>query len=144
MLENELAIYQETAEQKQLKLEPAVAKGLHVIGDVDSLRQMIHALMDNAVQYTPAGGQIWVKCAREKKQVRLDITNAVDALPKIEPSRLTDRFTRGDTARSRKNGGTGIGLSTAKSVAELVRGSIKINYLNDTMFQVVIDLPAAS
>ena len=144
LLENELVIYQEPAEQKNLNLRSDVAKGLRVLGDTDSLRQMIHAVMDNAVQYTPSGGEIRVRCRREKKQVRIDITNTVDQLPKIEPDRLTDRFTRGDTARSRKNGGTGIGLSTAKSVAEMVRGSIKINYLDENTFQVVIDLPAAA
>ena len=143
IFESELNIYQETADQKNLKLQSEIQPGLQVVGDKEAMYQMIHAVMDNAMQYTPADGSVRVSCVREKKQLLIDITNTVDALPQIAPEKLTDRFTRGDTARSRKNGGIGIGLSTAKSVAEMVHGSIKINYLNDSMFQVVIHLPAA-
>ena len=142
LLKDEMDIYRDEAEQKELKFSADIAPGLRVTGDRAALGQMIHAVMDNAMQYTPAGGNVWVKCAREKKQLRFDITNTVDALPQIPADRLTDRFTRGDTARSRKTGGTGIGLSTAKSVAEMCHGSIEIKYLTDTMFQAVVMLPA--
>ncbi|MBR3016486.1 MAG: GHKL domain-containing protein [Clostridia bacterium] len=143
LMKDEMDIYRDEAEQKELKFSADIASGLRVTGDRAALGQMIHAVMDNAMQYTPAGGNVWVKCVREKKQLRFDVTNTVDALPQIPADCLTDRFTRGDTARSRKTGGTGIGLSTAKSVAEMCHGSIEIKYLTDTMFQAVILLPAA-
>ena len=111
---------------------------LQMIGDRDSLRQMLHAVMDNALQYTPEQGSILLKAESGKKAIRLEITNTVDSLPGIAPEKLTDRFTRGDTSRSRKNGGTGIGLSTAKSVVEMHHGNLSIHYPDDHHFQLVI------
>lgn len=143
-LENELSIYQETAAQKELKLQTEIKPGLYVLADHEVISQMIHALLDNAMQYTPVGGNVWIKADREKKMLRLDISNTVDALPQIAPERLLDRFTRGDTARSRKTGGTGIGLSTAKSVADMCHGDIAVSYLGSTMFQVVVHLPLSA
>ena len=143
-MRNELSIYDETVLQKDLKLENDIEAGLYIRGDEESARQLIHALLDNAMQYTPAGGSVWVKAGREKNMLRLEILNTVDALPQIEPERLLDRFTRGDDARSRKNGGTGIGLSTAKSIVELYRGSIAVSYASNCLFQVIVRLPLAS
>ena len=140
-LENELGIYEETVLQKDLKLQKEVETGLHIKGDEESVKQLIHALLDNAMQYTPSGGSVWVNAGREKKTLSLEIRNTVDALPHIEPERLLDRFTRGDNARSRKNGGTGIGLSTAKSIVELYKGNITVSYAGDNMFQVLVRLP---
>lgn len=76
-------------------------------------------------------------------QSKCALTASGESVPQLPPEQLTDRFTRGDTARSRKTGGTGIGLSTAKSVAEMVHGSIKIDYPDSNQFQVVICMPAA-
>ena len=143
-LEDELAIYQETVTQKELKLETDIKPGLRVLADHEVISQMIHALLDNAMQYTPAGGNVWIKAEREKKMLRLEISNTVDSLPQIAPERLLDRFTRGDTARSRKTGGTGIGLSTAKSVADMCHGGIAVSYLGSSMFQVAVHLPLSA
>lgn len=140
-LEKEIGIYEETVLQKDLKLTKDITAGLRIKGDETSVHQMIHALLDNAMQYTPSGGSVWINAAREKTMLRLEITNTMDALPQIAPERLLDRFTRGDNARSRKNGGTGIGLSTAKSIVDLSHGSISVSYLNDAMFQVVVRMP---
>ena len=74
----------------------------------------------------------------------LDLSNTVDSLPQIAPERLLDRFTRGDTARSRKTGGTGIGLSTAKSVADMCHGDITVSCPESSMFQVVVRLPLSA
>lgn len=140
-LNNEISIYDETVLQKELTLKTDVAPGLRIRAEEESVRQLLHVLLDNAMLYTPPDGSVWVSAAKEKKTLRLEITNTVDALPKIALERLLDRFTRGDTARSRKNGGTGIGLSTAKSVADLYHGDITVAYQGDSLFQVTVRLP---
>ena len=140
-LKNEVSIYEETVTQKELTLKTDIAEGLRIHAEEESVRQLLHVLLDNAMQYTPSGGSVWINAGKEKKNLRLEITNTVDALPQIAPERLLDRFTRGDTARSRKNGGTGIGLSTAKSVADLYHGEITVSYLDENMFQVIVHLP---
>ena len=140
-LKNEVSIYEETVTQKDLTLKTDVAEGLRIHAEVESVRQLIHVLLDNAMQYTPSGGSVSINAQKEKKHLRLEVTNTVDAFPQIEPERLLDRFVRGDTARSRKNGGTGIGLSTAKSVADLYHGDIMVAYLEGNLFQVTVRLP---
>ena len=140
-LKNEVSIYEETVTQKELTLKTEIAEGLRIHAEVESVRQLIHVLLDNAMQYTPSGGSVRIKTGKEKRNLRLEITNTVDAFPQIEPERLLDRFVRGDTARSRKNGGTGIGLSTAKSVADLYHGDIAVAYLEGNLFQVTVRLP---
>lgn len=56
--------------------------------------------------------------------------NTCAELPKEEPEKLFDRFYRGDSARTQKNGGYGIGLSAARAIAESNRGSIAAEYEN--------------
>ena len=140
-LKNEASIYEETVLQKELELKTDIAEGLRIHAEEESIRQLIHVLLDNAMQYTPPGGSVWINAGKEKRALRLEVTNTVDAFPQIEPERLLDRFTRGDTARSIKNGGTGIGLSTAKSVADLYHGEITVSYLGESLFQVIVKLP---
>ena len=143
-LESEAGIYEETVLQKDLRLEKQIAGGLRTMGDQDSLKQLIHALLDNAVQYTPPQGSVRLKLEKNKHTLCLEITNSVDVLPNVEPERLMDRFTRGDTARARKNGGTGIGLSTARSIVELHKGSITVSYPDENTFRVTVHLPLCS
>lgn len=143
MLQDETDTYREEAENRNQKLEIRISESLHIRGDQEALRQMLHAILDNAIQYTPGGGMIQIGLKKEKKQLLLQLTNTVDTLPSTSPEQLTDRFTRGDTARSRKTGGTGIGLSAARSVAELCHGSITVSYPGEKRFQVEIRLPAS-
>lgn len=60
------------------------------------------------------------------------------------PRTAAGPFHPGDTVRSRKTGGTGIGLSTAKSVADMCHGDITVSYLGSSMFQVAVHLPLAA
>ena len=142
-LKDELQIYEETALQKELTLQTEITEGLRIRGDEESTRQLLHILLDNTMQYSPVGGRVWISLCGEKRWLRLEIINTMESVPDIAPERLLDRFTRGDNARSRKNGGTGIGLSTAKSVADLYHGDIRIAYLSGNRFQVTVRLPRA-
>lgn len=142
-LKDELQIYEETAMQKELTISTEIADGLLVQGDEESIRQLLHMLLDNAMQYSSVNGHVWIRLFSEKRWLRLDIVNTMDAVPNVAPERLLDRFTRGDNARSRKNGGTGIGLSTVKSITDLYHGDIRIDYLSDSRFQITVRFPRA-
>ncbi len=94
-----------------------VDNGIEYDGDVESIKMIINILLDNAVKYTPRGGEIIV---RLKKDTRPTITviNAGSLIPDSESEKIFERFYRGDNSRSRETGGSGLGLSIAKSVAE--------------------------
>ncbi|RUL84924.1 sensor histidine kinase [Tautonia sociabilis] len=97
-----------------------------VAGDPDLIRQVFDNLLDNAVKYTPAGGEVAVTARREGGRAVIEVRDtgvgiAGDALP-----RIFDRFYRADPSRSRRTGGTGLGLSIARAVVERHEGTIGV------------------
>lgn len=141
LLRTELEGYQETLTQKELQLTAEIQPDLVCRADREALQQLIHVLMDNAVQYTPNTGRIRLEARRERKKLCLQLSNTVDVLPALAPEKLLNRFTRGNTARTQKTGGSGIGLSAAQSIAELHHGVIRITYPDAHRFQARVELP---
>lgn len=115
-----------------------------VLANRESIAQLLSILFDNAVKYTPSGGQIQVSVTRDSGWVRLVQSNTVSAdsgdgeggLPE-DPNRLFERFYRADKDRSRKKGGYGIGLSAARAIAEANRGSIRAEKERDRISFVI-------
>ena len=95
-----------------------------VRGDAGRLREVLQNLLDNAVQYTPAGGQIHVSLALRDHQAVFTVTDTGIGIPQAEQERVFERFYRVDAARSREAGGTGLGLSIAKHIVEAHGGRI--------------------
>ena len=93
------------------------------IGDEVLLRRLVGILMDNAIKYCDAGGEISVTLKQKNKHIYLTVENTYSALDSLELERLFDRFYRADKART-YHGGYGIGLSLAKSIVENHRGQI--------------------
>lgn len=97
---------------------------LYITGDKSAFQKMISALLDNAIKYSDAEGKIFFKAYKKKGKTIIETFNtcAFSELPDV--NRLFDRFYRPDSARSEDTGGTGIGLSIAKAVAEKHGGTI--------------------
>lgn len=112
----------EPAALKGVMIEQDIQKGLQLNGNRDSIVQLMTVLLDNAVKYTESGGTIRAKLSGNEKNITLSIANTCE--PIDHPEKLFDRFYRGDSARTQKNGGYGIGLSVAQAIAELHKGSI--------------------
>jgi two-component system phosphate regulon sensor histidine kinase PhoR len=100
---------------------------LNLIGDNDELASLFTNLVNNAVRYTPENGNIAIKWYLERDNAIFSVT---DTGPGIEPehlARLTERFYRVDTARSRETGGTGLGLSIVKHILERHDGQLSVD-----------------
>lgn len=97
-------------------------------GNRDSMSRLITILLDNAVKYTSKQGNIIIYLERKEGVITLSIKNTCDMLPEVDPEKLFDRFYRGDSARTQKSGGYGIGLSAARAIAESQKGSITASY----------------
>lgn len=106
----------------------------------ENLRQLFGVLVDNAVKYALPESSINIFLARQNGKMIFKIKNKCTELPQVEPSKLFDRFYRGDSARTQKNGGYGIGLSVARAIAESSSGSIKANYIEDNIIEFVVEI----
>jgi two-component system phosphate regulon sensor histidine kinase PhoR len=95
-------------------------------GDARRLSEILQNLLDNAVQYTPEGGQIAVRASAEAPWVRIAVADTGIGIPSDQRQRIFERFYRVDAARSREAGGTGLGLSIARHLAEAHGGRIEV------------------
>lgn len=97
-----------------------------VIGDADRLKQLFLNLMDNAIKYTPSGGQVTLSFGRQGDWVRVSVADTGIGIPAKDLPHIFDRFYRVDRARSREKGGTGLGLAICKWIAEAHGGRIEV------------------
>ena len=132
--------YQPSIRQKRISGETELKETVPIKGTGSLIRRMICLLMDNAVQYTPEEGNIRLSVAPDKKKVRLELANSVTQVPDEKPEKLTERFVRGDSARTQKNGGSGIGLAAVKRICEKHRGKLAIDYPDEQTFRVRVEL----
>ena len=140
IVETELETYAPILAERRLRLHCDAGRAMCLKGNREYLQQMIHMLLDNAVQYTNAGGEICISAEQKRRRVRLLFANSVDRLPDCAPENLFDRFYRGDSARTQSGGGYGIGLSAARAIAEMHQGSISAEYLGENQIRFAVEL----
>ena len=113
------------ASRKQITLDIEIAPGLPAVrGDASLLRDVLQNLLDNAIQYTPAGGQIRVTASANSHEIVVAVSDTGIGIPLIDQERIFERFYRVDAARSREAGGTGLGLSIAKHIVDAHGGRL--------------------
>jgi two-component system phosphate regulon sensor histidine kinase PhoR len=86
--------------------------------------QVLINLLDNAIKYSPANGQINISCQKKGLFAQVDITDGGPGIPEKDLLRIFERFYRVDKARSRELGGTGLGLSIVKHIVQAHDGEV--------------------
>ncbi|HEY4877625.1 MAG TPA: ATP-binding protein [Candidatus Acidoferrales bacterium] len=116
------------ASRKQITLEIEVPPGLPAVqGDASLLRDVLQNLLDNAIQYTPAGGHVHVTAEAKGREAVIAVSDTGLGIPTSDRERIFERFYRVDAARSREAGGTGLGLSIAKHIVEAHNGRLWVD-----------------
>ncbi|HEX5081235.1 MAG TPA: heavy metal sensor histidine kinase, partial [Blastocatellia bacterium] len=110
-------------------------------GDEDLLRRMVVNLLDNAIKYTPDGGSVSVRLWRDNGLVKLRVTDNGIGIPAEAAARVFERFYRIDKARSRAEGGSGLGLPIVKWIAEAHHGSVNLESAPEHGSSFTISLP---
>ncbi|MCL6711564.1 phosphate regulon sensor histidine kinase PhoR [Pseudoxanthomonas sp. z9] len=100
--------------------------GVDLWGSNKELHSAFSNLVSNAVRYTPAGGTITVRFVREGDGAMLSVRDTGYGIPAAHLPRITERFYRVSTSRSRESGGTGLGLSIVKHVLNLHQARLDI------------------
>ena len=109
------------------KYSQRIEENLTLCGNPDATRQMISVLLDNAMKYSDENGTIRLDVYKVHGKTKIEVFNTCVLEETQNLSRLFDRFYRPDNSRSRKTGGSGIGLSIAQAVAEAYGGKIKVS-----------------
>jgi two-component system NtrC family sensor kinase len=116
-----------SAEMKQQKITTALPDDLPMVrGDPYRLRQMIGNLLENAVKYTPAGGEIAINAVVEGDQVILRVSDSGPGIPAADQPYIFDKFFRASNVPE-DTGGTGLGLSIVKSIVDSHQGRIWVD-----------------
>ena len=89
-----------------------------VLADEERIHQVLFNLIDNALRFTPAGGAVIVSAVRQEGQCEISVEDTGPGIPEAHQPFVFERFYRVDPSRSRSDGGTGIGLTIAKSIVE--------------------------
>jgi heavy metal sensor kinase len=107
-----------------LDFEPA--PDIDIQGDEDLLRRLILNLLDNAIKYTPSGGSVSVELRRDDGEASIKVRDTGMGINPEYAGQVFQRFYRVNKSRSRADGGSGLGLSIARWVAEAHSGSIQL------------------
>lgn len=124
-----------------VSLSEHVTPGLTLSGDEIQLRRLFVILLDNAIKYAGAHGAVTVTLDRQGDKLRLSIHNTGPAIPPEHLPHLFERFYRADAARDRDQGGYGLGLAIAKSIAEAHGGRILVSSKAETGTTFTVTLP---
>jgi heavy metal sensor kinase len=131
------------AEDKGLTLRCTVPEPCGIVGDHRMIQRLIANLLDNAVKYTPAGGQVEVTVSREGGGAVVTVSDTGIGISPADLPRIFDRFYRCD--RSRSVAGTGLGLSLARTIARAHGGEITVASRpgEGSVFTVTLPQPSA-
>lgn len=100
--------------------------GIDLWGSNKELHSAFSNLVGNAVRYTPAGGTLTLRFAREGDGAVLSVRDTGYGIPQAHLPRITERFYRVSTSRSRESGGTGLGLSIVKHILNLHQARLEV------------------
>ncbi|MFB0923614.1 MAG: ATP-binding protein [Alphaproteobacteria bacterium] len=115
-----------------------------VIGQVDELAQMFQNLIENAIKYGGEGSTVRVSATVADSMACISVIDQGEGIAREHLPRLTERFYRVDTARSRELGGTGLGLAIVKHIANRHRGELTIESESGQGSTFTVTLPMAA
>ncbi|MFO7537699.1 MAG: HAMP domain-containing sensor histidine kinase [Chloroflexota bacterium] len=112
------------AELVDVKL--SVVDQVTVWGDVDRLKQLVLNLVDNSLKYTPAGGEVIISLEKNSNWALITVSDTGIGISTEHLPHIFERFYRADKARSRMQGGSGLGLSIARWIVQAHKGDIRV------------------
>jgi signal transduction histidine kinase len=115
------------AASKQIILTLNAPETLKSIGDPHRLSQLLYILLDNAIKYTPNGGEVHLRLEKDGQGLGMIIEDTGIGIKKEDIPYIFERFYRADKSRTRQAEGHGLGLSIAKWIVETHSGIIKVS-----------------
>ena len=146
VVESTFTTFRPLADKKRIEMELKIPKESLILEfDQSKLELILNNLLSNAVKFTPEGGNIILNLQSEntdsEKSVIIKVYNSGPGIPAELKDKIFDRFYQVDDSTTRKNEGTGIGLSLTKELITLMHGSIELSTENLSGTEFVVRLP---
>jgi signal transduction histidine kinase/CheY-like chemotaxis protein len=126
VLQSALESVRPSAQAKQIALEVSCPADLGPVeGDADRLQQVFWNLLSNAVKFTPVGGRVSVRAAREDGWARLEVEDTGAGVEEEFLPHMFERFRQADSSSTRRHGGLGLGLAIVRHLVELHGGMVE-------------------
>lgn len=129
--------YQKTIPKLQLDIEPDIS----ILGNTDTLKQIIVALLDNAHKYSPEKSPIVLALKQQEQKIYLDVKDQGMGIPDDQKDLIFQRFYRVDTSHSTEIKGSGLGLSIVSQLVKINNGAISVlnNQPKGSIFRITFD-----
>lgn len=114
------------AEEREVCITYAGCEDCFVEAQRYRIEQVLVNLVDNAVKFNRAGGEVRIACASKDGHVRVSVSDTGIGIPSEDLNRIFERFYRVDKARSRPTGGTGLGLPIVKEIITRLGGAVHV------------------
>jgi heavy metal sensor kinase len=132
------------ADEKRISLTSDGSEPVEVEADPSRLKQVVVNLLDNAIKYTPEGGNVSISVMRRDGHAVLEVADSGLGISADDLPHVFERFYRADKARSRQMGGTGLGLSIVRSICLAHGGQITVNSTEGRGSLFRVELPLAT
>lgn len=136
-----LSLLEQKAKAKNIQIDQRLDEELIVIGDEEKLKQVFINIVENAIHYSPENARVIIESKQINQEVQINIIDEGIGIPSEDLPHLTERFYRVNKARSRSDGGSGLGLSIVDQIVKQHQGSLKINSKLQQGTSVIVTLP---
>ena len=119
------AAFDQRLNARGIRLDIETEGKLRTMADPQRIRQLLHNLLDNGCKYVEERGRMRLRLARVDDRVEISLDDSGPGVEGAQLQRLFDRFYRVEESRARSTGGSGLGLSICKNIAEAHGGTIR-------------------
>ncbi|MFH1415500.1 MAG: ATP-binding protein [Elusimicrobiota bacterium] len=126
LLDKLTEFYRPLAESRNIGLTFEPGEKVEIKGDASKLQKIFSNLIVNAIKYTTDGGNVTVTLESDKKYCIISVKDTGIGIPAEEQEKIFERFYRIDKSRTRKEGGSGLGLSIARAITDEYNGMISV------------------
>jgi len=131
------------AAEEEILLDIDLPGELTALGDPRWTGQILAALLDNAMRFTPSGGRVDIAGRTDDGRVEASVTDTGPGISSEHLPHVFERFYRADTARRRSSGGTGLGLAIARDLAAIQGGEVAARNVKNGGASFTLSLPAS-